>query len=378
MKALRMTDNILLNIPSLVCRVTGDMPWTIVSANAMCELMLGVTQEEIVSGKINFEDRIVKEDLPRIFDALKFVERDGMFQTYYRLLHTDGSCRWVIDSGKPVEENGVSYLDSVITDITLLVDHSAVHVQSTKLKSLGQLSAVVAHDINNVLGAARMCAEMTEMVKNNPAKVSEFSQKIIEAVDSAGKMISSLLTFGCKGSLSLSCQRLDELLILSGDLALNDLRKGAFAAVPIELKVLPEAGDMKVSVNSVAMQHAVSQLVQNSAEWMAPAGGEIEIRSEECDLEFTRGFKLIGKQLPPGKYGTISVTDHGCGIAEEDIKLLFDPFFSRREPKQKGVGLGLSVVYGILKSNHCGLELETSPKGTTVRIFIPLAETVNL
>lgn len=361
------------NVPSLICRLTLASPRRIIKIHRDFFELFGFSDADVKAGAALLEPMMDPEDLSRFYEAAALAQAEGnILQTYYRLKTKNGAVIWVMESGTLVEENGILCTDSVITDVSILRDHSKAETQSLKLESLGKLAATVAHDINNVLGAVRLCAEMIEMVKLNPEKISEYSQNMIQSVDAIEPMISELLAFGRKGNApSRSPEKLDNIATLGVDYAHDQLMCGPFASRPIQLMLNTGAGNIYVDVNSVGIQKVIEHLIRNAAEWM-PQGGEIHISTSVETIPLKRGFKMIGEQLQAGRYGVIEISDTGTGIAPEDMDHIFDPFFSRREGRPKNKGLGLPVVYGIMKSNHCGIEYSSSPEGSSFRMFLPI------
>jgi hypothetical protein len=117
------------------------------------------------------------------------------------------------------------------------------------------------------------------------------------------------------------------------------------------------------------IDQVLMNLTTNARDAM-PGGGVLTIAAEYIELEERAGFKK------PGRYALLSVSDTGEGISEENKKRIFDPFFTTKEVG-KGTGLGLAMVYGIVKQHEGYIEVESEiGKGTTFNIYLPLYETL--
>jgi PAS domain S-box-containing protein len=241
-----------------------------------------------------------------------------------------------------------------------------LHVQ--KLESLGVLATGVAHDFNNlltvILGEAEMLLLNTEA--QSPSQVRDAASAIRDVTERARELTELLLAYAGRGPLMskrvnaaelvLGMRPLLELTVGTlGRLALADLDTSCF-----------------VEVDPRQLRQVVMNLVQNAVESSAREV-LVEVRVERCELDLERiGRCDISDALRPGPHLNLSVDDDGDGIADAVRKRIFDPFFSTKE---KGRGLGLAAVHGIVQRHHAGLSVQRSPRGgTRVSIYFPLAE----
>ena len=235
-------------------------------------------------------------------------------------------------------------------------------IQSQKMEALGILAGGVAHDFNNLLTGILGYADLLGREAAPGSRTAEAARVIRESAERASRLTAQLLGFARKGK----------------NLAVPvDLRKTAGDVVKIlertldrRIRILtryPDAG-LTVLGDPTQLSQVALNLAVNARDAM-PEGGELTISIEQRDLgpEFCRE----NRGATPGRYVVFSVRDTGVGISETDLPRIFEPFFSTKE-LGKGSGLGLSMVFGIVK-NHGGYITVHSreAEGTTVTVYLP-------
>jgi two-component system cell cycle sensor histidine kinase/response regulator CckA len=137
----------------------------------------------------------------------------------------------------------------------------------------------------------------------------------------------------------------------------------------IQLDVIHGRSLWEVKVDQGQLEQVIINLAVNARDAMAERGGELAIRTSNQQL--TRPLKREGETVPPGDYVLIEVADSGCGIAQENLDRIFEPFFSTKEVGA-GTGLGLSTVYGIVKQTGGFILVDSAPGvGTNFQIYLP-------
>jgi nitrogen-specific signal transduction histidine kinase len=221
---------------------------------------------------------------------------------------------------------------------------------SEKLAHMGQLSAGIAHELNNPLGVITMYSNilMDEAPEGDPVK--EDLKLISEQADRCKKIVSGLLNFARKNQVNLS----ETDVIKFTQHSLNSILKPENITVHFENRVRNATAVIDID----QMMQVLTNLEKNAIEAM-PAGGTLTVAVEDTDDEII-----------------FLITDTGTGISKENMDKLFTPFFTTKE-MGKGTGLGLALIYGIVKM-HKGKILVNSnadpgsgPTGTTFRITIP-------
>ena len=227
-----------------------------------------------------------------------------------------------------------------------------------KMISLGTLAASVVHEINNpltgVLNYIRLMIKITGRDTLSAEQVEKF-RGYLELMESevgrCSDIVSNLLAFSRKSKLEFSDVNINELVekcILLSDhkLTLQDIE--------IETDINTDTPNISGDFNQ--LQQSVLNLIFNAADAM-PDGGVLSI---ETSFDSENGL------------AEIKVTDTGCGIARENLPRIFDPFFSTKK-EGKGLGLGLSVVYGIIERHKGSIEVESElDKGTVFTIKLPI------
>jgi C4-dicarboxylate-specific signal transduction histidine kinase len=233
-------------------------------------------------------------------------------------------------------------------------------IQADRMATLGQLSASVAHEINNpVSGVLNLSMLLERLMANGefpPGREAEF-RKYLGLISSetarVGRIVSDLLAFSRRSSPQRVPADLNKLVRTTLGLAGHKL-KLSNAEVVLELQDnLPS-----VECDPSQMQQVVLNLVMNGAEAMqSRGGGQLTIRT---------------RLLPDGNNVELSVQDTGEGIAPENLPRIFDPFFTTKS-EGKGVGLGLAVLYGIVQAHDGEVEVASRRnEGATFTVTLPL------
>jgi two-component system NtrC family sensor kinase len=234
--------------------------------------------------------------------------------------------------------------------------------QSDRLASLGQLSASVAHEINNpISGVLNLSMLMRRILTEDgipPDRLPEFReylQRVIEETTRVGRIVSDLLSFSRRSKTLRSLADLNEIVKRTVGLATHKLEL-ANISTRLELaEPLPS-----VFCDASQIQQVVLNLLLNAAE-ATRGDGQVTIRT-----------RLVYQ----GNQVILEVQDNGTGIPAEIQKQIFDPFFTTKE-EGKGVGLGLAVVYGIVEAHGGEIDIDSRlGQGTTFQVILPLATPV--
>jgi PAS domain S-box-containing protein len=232
--------------------------------------------------------------------------------------------------------------------------------QAQKMEAVGTLAGGIAHDFNNMLAAILGNAELAldDVDDQNPARRN--LDQILKATHRARELVSEILTFSRKSAKEQKPMRMTPLL--------NETFKLLRASLPATIKMdLRVAGtDDVIVANPSQIQQVVMNLATNAAQAM-PDGGHLEIAL--LDARFDPGHAIPDPDMRPGEYIELMVRDRGCGMDEALQRRIFEPFFTTKAVGS-GTGLGLSVVYGIVKGCHGAITVTSSPgKGSTFKAF---------
>jgi len=233
-------------------------------------------------------------------------------------------------------------------------------IRSEKLASLGKLSATIAHEINNPLSAVLTYVRLLMKLKDRDLLAPERMEDIARYLTTmesetarCGEIVKNLLAFSRQSKMTIEEHNIEDiinktLILISHDLEMKEIR--------LVKKIEPDLPKVKCDFKQI--QQALLNLVSNASEAM------------------TKGGILSLTASCPGDDGFLDVliSDTGCGISQKDLKNIFEPFFTTKE-EGKGVGLGLSVVYGIITRHNGSIEVESEPgKGSEFKVRLPVAQ----
>ncbi len=237
--------------------------------------------------------------------------------------------------------------------------------QAQKLESIGRLAGGVAHDLNNLLAPILGYGEMLleETIGNDPRR--EPVQEIVKAGVRARDLVRQLLAFSRKQTLEFQPVILNSLL--------NDfeklLRRTIREDVAIHMALAPSLPLIQGDVGQ--LEQVIMNLAVNAQDAM-PGGGELTIETALVDLEESDTVDEEG--VTAGPYVMLALRDTGCGMDSETRERLFEPFFTTKA-KDKGTGLGLATVYGIVKQHRGTVRVDSHPGiGSTFQVYLPVSE----
>ena len=232
-------------------------------------------------------------------------------------------------------------------------------VQSERLATLGKLATTVAHEVRNPLGGIRGAAQLLQMVEYNDSteigdatqfqnEIQEYTAVIIKEVDRLNRVIEQLLAFGKPQAANLQAQDINQLIDDSLSICQSELDQNSICVERLygecPLVVVDADGVMQVFLN----------LFRNAMEAM-DQDGVLTIQTQEN---------------PEQRSVQIRVQDTGCGVSDNHVSRLFDPFYTT---KQKGTGLGLYIIRRILEEHGGTIEVNTAPsQGISFIITLPV------
>ena len=232
---------------------------------------------------------------------------------------------------------------------------------SQKLEAIGILAGGIAHDFNNILTVIRGYSSMLLMQTPAENPQHESLQMIVDSVKRATSMTQSLLTFSSKQETSPVKAELCSLV--------SSFEKFIKRIIGdnITLDFHCEHQTLTASVDRSMIEQMLMNLAINARDAM-PHGGLLNIATANADLSDSEAASL---ELARGQYVRLTVADSGCGIPKEVLPKIFDPFFTTKEVG-KGSGLGLSMVYGIVRQHGGAIQVDSTPgNGTVFTIFLP-------
>jgi two-component system cell cycle sensor histidine kinase/response regulator CckA len=278
-----------------------------------------------------------------------------------RLRTTSGEIRETNLSAELIDVDGVPCILAVTQDVTDARRLETQLRQAYRMGAVGRLAGGVAHDFNNILTVIIGYSELAALRLGSGHSVSKHLHEIKVAADRAASLTRQLLAF--------SRQQVLYPRVLDLNALVNNLTRMLQRLIgeDITLSFRPgAAGNIKADAGQI--EQILMNLVVNGRDAM-PGGGSIAIETSDIDLD--QGYVDSHLSVRPGRYVMLTVTDTGCGMDEKTLSQIFEPFFTTKAPGQ-GTGLGLSMVYGIVKQSEGYIWVYSEvARGTTFKLYFP-------
>ncbi|MBW8708386.1 MAG: response regulator [Alphaproteobacteria bacterium] len=249
--------------------------------------------------------------------------------------------------------------------------------KTAKLEAVGQLASGMAHDFNNILGAVSGFAGFIAQDNATDSQNRDFAQRILSASKRGKDMVDQIMAFAETRTISYGVANLGRCVQASKELLASSMHPGAMLEVDLGISPLLVRG------NEVQLGQMLVNLAANGRDALGGRGGMVEITAftaDESEVERLRNFastmneRLIGTPAPGRRYARLSVCDSGSGISPDILDRIFEPFFSTKG-RQRGTGLGLSVVHGVVRAHDGFCHVQSRPgKGTTFSVYLPLID----
>ena len=343
--------------------VALDRDGLISMINRKGSAILGYREEELL-GK-NWFDLCLPE---KIRDKVREVFRKlmagdlALAEYYENPVLTKSGERRMIAFHNAVMRNASAGITGILfsgSDITDQRRAEEALFQAQKMDSIGQLSAGISHDLNNLLGPVLAYADFLR--KSLPAGDARHKDidEITRAASRAASLVQQLLAFSRRQVLEPKVLDLNEIVKGLGGM----LERIIGEHIRIIYSLAPSAALVKV--DPVQMEQVIINLAVNARDAME-RGGTLTIATGTADLERSG-------ERPAGNYFMLMVKDTGCGMDPSILGCIFEPFFTTKE-RGYGTGLGLSTVYGIVKQSGGEIKVESRPgEGSVFRIYLPFA-----
>jgi signal transduction histidine kinase/CheY-like chemotaxis protein len=229
---------------------------------------------------------------------------------------------------------------------------------SQRMEAVGRLAGGVAHDFNNLLTTILGTSDL--LLEQLPPPWREDVLEIKRAGERAAELTKQLLAFSRKQVIEARALNLNQ--VLEGVVGM--LKRLIGADVELILRTDPTLGTIRADAGQ--LEQVMVNLVVNARDAM-PEGGKLYIETGNVDLE----AEHESWSLPAGRYVMLTVTDTGVGMSPETQEHIFEPFFTTKE-KGKGTGLGLAMVYGIIRQSGGRISAYSEPgAGAVFRIYLP-------
>ena len=351
--------------------ISTDLDFNIVTWNKAAETMYGYHRAEVVGKDVGeLTNTEYQSDSPE--DVLNRFFEDGKWEGEVIQKRKDGTTVNVLASvtllrdgtGNPV---GAVTINRDITERKRTEEErkklESVIRHSQKMEAIGTLAGGIAHDFNNILAAIMGYGEMALMDAPQNSQIRADLEQIMSSSRRARDLVAQILSF------SRRTER--ERIPVPVRAIVNECLKMLRATIPTTIDIRPRVGAETGAVLSdpTQIQQVVMNLCTNAAYAMRDTGGTLEVELSQADVDQNPAASIPG--LKPGPHVKLVVSDTGTGIEPDVVEKIFEPFFTTKETGQ-GTGMGLAVVYGIVKGHGGVITVDSEPDfGSSFTVYLP-------
>jgi len=325
-------------------------------SNQALPALLGLARQEIAGRSLDELVPAAAGDPPlvKVLESLRRTSMERVLGERSFLITVDP----MMDSADKLR-GGVA----IVTDITerKLMDQQLRHSQ--KLESIGLLAGGVAHDFNNLLMGILGNASLAMDSLKDPKKARELLRDVVRASERAADLTRQLLAYAGKGRFITEPVELSELV--------NDLLPLIQSSIPRKVRLMLDLRpDLSaIQADRTQIEQLVMNLIINAAEAIQGESGSVVVSTAVRRVAADELSTFLTETREEGRYVALQVIDTGCGMNEETVKQIFDPFFST---KFLGRGLGLSAALGIVRGHKGAIKVTSSPgQGTIFEVLFP-------
>lgn len=339
----------------------------IVFANKAFLDLTGYEEREILGRNCRFLQG-AQTDRGSVDELRDAIRRDESIALEILNYKRDGTPFWNAVFIGPVYDTAgnLLYFFASQLDVTRRRESEQAFQQSQKMESIGQLTAGLAHDFNNLLQVVTGNLELLAG-KVDGEKAQAYLARARGAAERGAKLTGQLLAFARKTRLDPRAVDVSESIAGFVDMLESSLGR------TVELHLSLRRGLPKAVLDSDQLEMAILNIALNARDAM-PSGGLLTIATSKVHLN----GDAKARQLEPGDYIAIELTDEGEGMPPHVAARALEPFFTTK-PTGKGTGLGLAMASGFVQQSRGRLEIESDTgRGTTIRMLFPVAESETL
>ncbi len=363
--AMQVADRTRLWQLSADIMLVAQFDGVIAAVNPAWTVTLGWTEPELVGR--NLFDLIHPDDLDRTTKEASAVSSGSTLQRFSnRYQHKDGDYRWIEWMAVPGDE----FINAVGRDVTVQQEQAKALQQaeeklrqSQKMEAVGQLTGGLAHDFNNLLAGISGSLELLQarMIQGRVNDLDRYITAAQGGAKRAAALTHRLLAFSRQQTLDPKPTDVNRLIA-----GLEELIRRTVGPA-IEIEVVGAAGLWATLIDPHQLENALLNLCINARDAM-PDGGRLTIETANKWLDGRTGRE---RDLKPGQYLSLCITDTGTGMTPEVVARAFDPFFTTK-PIGTGTGLGLSMIYGFARQSGGQVRIYSEiGQGTTMCLYLP-------
>jgi PAS domain S-box-containing protein len=296
-------------------------------------------------------------------DIVRVLGGERISSVEYEFIAKDGKRKLAAVSGAPLYRDGqIVGMVSVARDIT---DHKELErqlFQAQKMESVGTLAGGIAHDFNNLLGGVLGYASLMKEKLPENDHFFRYVSAIERSACRASELTSQLLAFSRGGKYETRAVNVNTIIKETLEIIERAFEKS------IEIETCFSGQLPTVVADTAQLEQVMMNLCINARDAM-PDGGKLIIETDLAHITDNYVKTHLGAQ--PGTYVAISITDTGTGMDKDILEKVFEPFFTTKE-RGKGTGLGLAMVYGVVKNHGGSVQVYSEVgEGTTFKIYLP-------
>lgn len=327
--------------------------------------ILGETIDQHIS---SWKSRLHPEERDAVFQSIAN-HLDGKSNNWsheHRLKTSSGRWKWVLGRGSVISRNINGKPLRMIGTIIDIDERKLLESQLTqaqKMEAIGTLAGGIAHDFNNILGSIIGYTELSLMKAQGDDRQKNYLEQVMKASERAKNLVDQILVF--------SRQREQERKPVNVKIIVEEALKLLRASLPstIEIRQSFSSDSLIVSADPTQIHQIIMNLCTNAAHAIHENVGVMDI--SVTGLEVSHEMSFIDPDFNTGSYVHLSVSDSGYGIDPSIMDKIYDPFFTTKKMGE-GTGLGLSVVYGIVKKYEGVITVKSKlGEGTTFDIYLP-------
>ncbi|MBI5603751.1 MAG: PAS domain S-box protein [Deltaproteobacteria bacterium] len=344
--------------------------------NESARKMTGYEREELLG--MNYRSYADEGNIRKIYPIYNQVYRTGepVKNFEWQIIRKDGALRDIEVSLSLIRnvEGHPTGFRGIVRDITdrkqaekLREELEARLRRAEKMEALGTLAGGVAHDLNNVLGVIVGFSELLLYDVEESSPLRPGLVNILGGSQRAAAIVQDLLTLARRGVSDRYVLNLNKIIVDGQNSAEFKNLSAYHSSVKVKTDLEPDL--LNISGSSVHLSKTLFNLVSNASESM-PKGGTLTIKTSNQYLDRAiQGYDEVRE----GDYVVLSVSDTGEGITADDLKRIFEPFYTKKVMGRSGTGLGLAVVWGTVKDHHGYINVQSEEgKGSTFTLYFPV------